>query len=153
LGGQAYEKSYIVLLPSLVPYGTGTPGCSGASTLSAKPFPRVNTPSFTLTTTNAPPSSLGLVLVCNAADEAGSDPFYAGVKLHVDPYAATEAAHLNATSDALGVGTAAAPIPGLASLVGKTYYAQSIWLWPSGSCQLWPFQLSSSMGLAVTIHP
>lgn len=93
------------------------------------------------------------MLVFDAGDEAGSDPFYAGVKLHVDPFAASEGATLNATADALGLAAAAAPIPAVASLVGKTYYAQSFWLWPSSACALGPFQLSSSTGLAVTIHP
>jgi hypothetical protein len=152
-GPYPWKEWYIAELPSLVPFGAGTPGCSGVSTLIGKPFPRVNTANFTLTSTNAPPSSLGLVLFANAADVQGSDPFYAGVRLHVDLLASTDSAYVDAVSDAVGVGTAAAPIPNLPALVGHTYYAQGVWLWPASACTLAPFQLSTTAGLAITIHP
>lgn len=151
------ETDFLVEIPvaappcgnALLPYGTGTPGCSGTQTIGANTCPNVNTPGFTLTCDKAPATSLGLGLVTNAADFAGSDPFGIGAILHTDLFLATEILNLDFTSDASGFGIAPAPIPATPALVGKTYFAIAVWAW--SSCSLPPFGLSSSRGLAITI--
>jgi hypothetical protein len=153
VGGDVFATGFIVELPGLVPYGTGTPGCNGAPVLTASPFPVINTPALTFKSTNAPPSSLGLVLVTDAADPVGQDPFYIGVLLHVDLFAASQVITLDAYSDAFGNGGALADIPNYASLVGQTYYIQILWAWPTSVCYLPPYNLSTTNGLAMTIHP
>jgi photosystem II stability/assembly factor-like uncharacterized protein len=131
-------------------YGEGSPGCQGTQWLTVNEAPLVNTPTFALTSHAGPASSLGLGLVTDAADVAGSDPFAIGVKLHVDLFAATEVIPLDFVSDLQGTATLSTPIPGSPALAGKTYYAMTLWGW--SSCALPPFNLSSSRGLALTIR-
>jgi len=155
--GAAASGGFIVQLSGLVgPYGTGTPGCNGPAVLSGSPAPQVNTPNYTLSCTNAPPSSLGLWLITDTYNQAGTDTFGIGAKLHIDLFAATVLFTPNGTSDASGVGTAPVPIPNTPTLAGATFYAQVIWAWPVGSCTTnypQPFGLSTSNGLAITIFP
>lgn len=153
VGGGGFTTGFIVQMSNLLPFGTGTPGCTGPEVLSGSPAPKVNTPSFALSCTNAPPSSLGLWLFMDAADFAGSDPFAIGAKLHVDLFAATTLIGLNGTSDPTGLGTCAAPIPSTPTLAGATLYAQALWAWPLSVCNNLPFGLSSSNGLAITFLP
>jgi hypothetical protein len=153
VGGAVMSTGFIVELPSLTPFGAGTPGCTGPAALSAAPWPHVNTPAFTLTSTNAPPASLGLTLITNAPDLFGSDPFALGVLLHVDLFASTETITLDAYTDVFGVGTVPAPIPNNPLLAGSTYYAQILWSWPVSTCYLPPYNLSTTNGLGITIHP
>jgi VCBS repeat protein len=134
-------------------YGAGSPGCAGALSMSANGPPKVNTPGFAYTCTNAPPNSLGLGLATDAKDFAGSDPFGLGVDLHVNFFAATEVYALDFFSDAVGAGIAHAPLPNDPALAGKTYFLQSLWIEePARSCSPSPFGLVSSKGVAVTIQ-
>jgi len=147
---------FIVQLSNLVPYGAATAGCTGRPVLSGSPAPHVNTPSFALSCTKAPPLSVGLWVITDVADDAGSDPFGIGAKLYVDLFTATLLLTVNGTSDASGLGTAPAPIPNNAAIAGATVYAQALWAWPAGSCTTnypLPFGLSASNGLAITILP
>ncbi|MBL8693948.1 MAG: FG-GAP repeat protein [Planctomycetes bacterium] len=130
-------------------YGTGTPGCGGTHTLDVTHAPMINSPSFAITCNNAPPSSLGLGILADAQDAAGSDPFGIGVLLHVNLFAATEIITLDFLSDGSGNGLAAAPIPNAPALVGNTYYAMALWAW--STCSLPPYNLSTSQGLAITV--
>jgi hypothetical protein len=139
--------------PSLVPFGAGTPGCTGPNVLTGSQTPHVNSPSFSLPCTNAPPLSTGLWMITDAADVAGSDPFAIGVLLHVDLLTATQLIALNGTSNANGVGAAPAPIPNFPPLAGSTFYAQALWAWPINVCFNFPYGLSTSNGLAITILP
>lgn len=134
---------------ALASYGTGTPGCQGIQTVGANTCPKIGTPSFHLTCDNAPASSLGLGIVTDALDFAGSDPFAIGVLLHAGFVGATELLTLDFTSDASGFGVAPAPIPAIPALVGRTFYGIALWAW--SSCSLPPLGLSSSRGLAITI--
>jgi len=155
-GGPFGYGAFIVQLSALAPYGTGTAGCTGRPVLSGAPAPHVNTPTFALSCTNAPPLSVGLWMITDEADVAGSDPFGIGAKLYVDLFAATLLVTVNGSSDASGLGTAPAPIPNTASLAGATVFAQALWAWPSGSCTTnypMPFGLSTSNGLEITILP
>jgi hypothetical protein len=152
VGGSHFGPGFIAVLPMLVNYGDPTPGCAGSPILSATPAPFVNTPSFTLRSTLAPPSSLGLVLITNSQDVVGSDPFAIGVQLHVDLFFATEVITLDAFSDAFGNGAAPAGIPNNPLLGGLTYYGQILWAWPFSSCFIPPYNLSTTQGLAITIQ-
>ena len=144
---------FIAQLSPLVPYGTGTPGCTGPELLFANELPRVNTPTFTLLCASAPPLSTGLWLVADAASFAGTDPFGLGVKLHVDLFGATQLFAPVGTSDANGLGSAPLPIPNSPVISGATFYAHVVWAWPASVCSNGPFGLSSSNGLAITILP
>jgi hypothetical protein len=117
--------------------------------LTAGAPPETGSLGFTIRCDNAPPSSLGLCLVTNSKDLAGSDPFGIGVLLHADLLFATEVLALDIVSDALGAAAAAAPIPDNPSLVGAQYVVCTVWAW--GGCALPPYQLSSSGGLDLTI--
>jgi hypothetical protein len=153
VGGGSLSPGFIAELPMLVSYGAPTPGCAGSPILSATPAPFVNTPSFTLRSTLAPPSSLGLVLLTNVPDVVGSDPFGIGVQLHVDLFFSTEVITLDAFSDAFGDCAVPAGIANNPLLGGLTYYGQILWAWPFSSCFIPPYNLSTTQGLAITIQP
>jgi hypothetical protein len=113
----------------------------------AGPAPAVIQPS----PTGAPtPSSLGLLLVADAQDAAGSDLFGFGFLLHVDFLASAFVLGLDATSDVDGYGVAPLPIGSVPSLAGATVYAQSLWLWLA--CAPSPLHPSMSRGLAITFQ-
>jgi uncharacterized membrane protein len=153
VGGSHFGPGFIVEMPIVVSYGASTPGCQGESTLTASPTPRVNNASFALTTTKAPPLSLGIQLISDTPDQFGSDPFGLGVALHIGVLTATEFLSVDAYSDAFGLGVAPAPIPNSPLLAGKTYYTQSLWSWPFATCYMPPFNLATSQALALTILP
>jgi hypothetical protein len=139
--------------PAIVAFGTGTPGGNGVQTLGTNGIPKINTSTFAFTCDNAPPSSLGLLLDSNVQDLAGSDPFFIGVQLHVNLMTASEVYAFDIVSDASGNGmTAPIPIPNSPAMIGATYYAQALWLWPS-SYTVSPNNLSTSRGLAITVQP
>ncbi len=129
-------------------FGTGTPGCSGSQNVGVSTCPLAGTPSFAFTCDNAPPNSLGLLLVGDAQDLAGSDPFGIGVLLHVDLLASIELISLDLFSDPSGLATTV-PFAIPAAVVGNTYYAMALWAW--ASCSLPPYNLSTSRGLSLTI--
>ncbi|MHC4845334.1 MAG: integrin alpha, partial [Planctomycetota bacterium] len=145
-----------VLVVSLVPvglslYGGGTPGCIGPIRLSGNSVPAGGHAGFAFTVTGAPPRKGGLVVVTDAQDLAGSDPFGLGVTLHVDIPSSTFVHLLGTAGDANGVATAALPIPANPALVGRTFYAQA--LWNQGvSCGGPPPDLAGSNGLALTVQ-
>lgn len=146
--GAAYVY-YLGFTPNVSVYGTGSPGCSGTHTLDTTTAPFINSPQFGFTCDNAPPSTLGLGILTNAPDFAGSDPLFIGVILHVDLFGSTELYGLDFVSDALGMGAAPAPIPNVPALVGSTYYCMALWAW--SSCSLPPYNLSTSRGLMFTV--
>ncbi|MBI3817741.1 MAG: IPT/TIG domain-containing protein [Planctomycetes bacterium] len=136
---------------ALSTYGIGTPGCTGVEGIGAGNLPKVGTRSFIITGTNTPPSSLGLGIVGDAADVAGSDPFFLGFLLHVDLFQSVFISAIDFYSDESGDAQAQAEIPNNPSIIGQTYFAQSIWYWPN--CNSLPQGLSSSKGLSITILP
>lgn len=139
--------------PGVVPYGSGTPGCSGTHGLLANGAPQVGNSGFGLLATNAPPLAMGLGLVADAADAAGSDPFLIGVVFHLNLPASSLLLPVGFQSDSGGSAFAPLPIPGAPQLQGAVVHAQSIWLWPvAAACDPSPFLLSSSRGLTLTIQ-
>ncbi|HKE00409.1 MAG TPA: FG-GAP repeat protein, partial [Planctomycetota bacterium] len=134
----------------LAAYGTGTPGCAGKQILGSSASPTIGNASFALVCDDAPASSLGLGLLTDVADLAGSDPFGLGVLLHVDLLFSTLILPTDFISAMPGVATSAVPIPNAPNLVGATIHAQALWSWGS-ACSLPPFGLSTSSGLSFTI--
>ncbi|MFN0205163.1 MAG: FG-GAP repeat protein [Planctomycetota bacterium] len=132
-------------------YGVGSSGCAGAHTLGITQPPILNSPNFALTCTNAPPSSLGVALVSDVQDLAGSDPFFLGVLFYVDIITATEVISFDFVSDPFGNAvTVNSGIPNEPLIIGKTFYAMAMWVWTT--CPLPPFNLSTSQALAITIQ-
>jgi hypothetical protein len=139
--------------PNVNPYGSGTWGCTGQLGLNANSMPYVGNASFALIGTAAPEGALGLTIVGDTIDAAGSDPFYAGIDLHVLVMGATELYIADAHSGPNGEQYVPLPIPYVPSLAGKAYYAQTLWLEHTSKCSSSPFGFVSSRGLALTIHP
>ncbi len=136
--------------PGTAVYGTGSPGCSGTHTLTTSQAPMLGAPGFAILSDNAPPSSLGLLIVTDVQDLAGSDPFGIGVLLHASFVGITELTSLDLYSDALGNGgTVDFAIPGNPALLGKVFYACGLWAWTT--CSLPPYGLSTTRGLAITV--
>jgi hypothetical protein len=133
--------------PGTVSFGTGTPGCAGTQVLDVTHPPMVNSPSFGITCSNAPPLSAGFGVLATGQDLLGSDLFGLGVLLHIDPLSPALFT-IPFSSDAFGNALAPAPIPNKPTLIGQTLYAQVLWAWTS--CPLPPFGLSTSNGLALT---
>ncbi len=131
-------------------FGTGTPGCAARHGLNAAQSATLGTPRLRLTATQTPPSAEGVLLLVDASDAAGSDPFGVGVVFHVDLLAATQVAAIDMHSDATGFGRAEVPVPDDPSLVGETFFFQSLWLWTH--CPKLPIGVSSSRALAVTVQ-
>lgn len=140
-----------VSVDGLEAFGAGTPGCLGAHVITGTSVPKIGNADFAILNEKSPASALGLCLVANAQDPAGSDPFAIGVALHVDPLSATEFLGLDAFASGLGIATCAAPIPANPLLAGSSWYAQAIWPWTT--CSLPPFSLSSTPGLRITVAP
>jgi hypothetical protein len=140
-------------------YGAGSAGCSGNQTMIAETAVSASHPSFTFGTTNCPPSALGLLLVTSLLLSPPQDAFSIGVLMDVDLMHSPEFYYYDMHSDASGYGSVTIPGPVAAVLVGKTYYAQSLWSWPySTACDQaghWnlPYGLSTSNGLLFTIQP
>lgn len=130
-------------------YGSGTPGCNGSHVLSIQASPNINNPSFSLFCGEAPPSSLGLLLVGDTGLPPGTDPYGLGCDILVD-LLSPAAFGMDMTSDASGGASLTIPIPNNTSLLGQTFYLQAVWLW-NGSCSPSPYNLSSSNGIIVII--
>lgn len=136
-------------------YGFGTPGCAGRLGISANQPPSISTPGFAITSTNAPRRSLGLLLVTNSPDFAGSDPFGVGELLHIDFFAATEVFGFDMLSDGAGNSVTPAPIPNNPLLVNLKYYAQSNWIEDASQgqhCSSATYGLVTSLGLEIMIQ-
>ena len=130
----------------------GVAGCDGLHCLGAKSSPVIGNQAFELECSNAPTSTLGIMVIGTLPDVAGSDPLGLGFNLHLLLGPAILAADVY-PSDANGVGHYPLPIPGSAVLIGFGLYAQSIWAWDPAACSPTPIGWSSSHALAVTLQP
>ncbi|MBI3819970.1 MAG: hypothetical protein HY286_14840 [Planctomycetes bacterium] len=135
----------------LTQFGNGTPGCSGPHDLRANVSPKIGAANFELTCTKAPPVSLGLALISDSQG-TGNDPFFLGINLWVDLFAANEAWAFDMVSDGTGYALAPAEIPNNPALVGNHYYAQALFVWGWPCVPSWS-HLSSSNGLEIVIQP
>ncbi|MBL8692560.1 MAG: FG-GAP repeat protein [Planctomycetes bacterium] len=137
----------------VIPYGNGTRGCVGPHELSSLSVAQVGNSNFALKCTNPVPLTNGLWLITDVQDLAGSDPFFIGAVLHVGLFTATELITIETVAPLTGPASVNLPIPAAPGLIGKTYFAQSIWAWPLSTCFLFPYGISTSNGLAITIQP
>ncbi len=142
---------------SLVPkglshFGDGSPGCAGKHLLAGNSVPSVGNAGWEIRASRGPASSLGLMLVADAALDPGADPFGIDVVLLVDLLSATEVFAFDLPTDALGYGASAASIPATPSLAGKEYHAQALFAW-GGACGLTTFGLSTSERLRIVVQP
>jgi hypothetical protein len=148
----AYDISRILARPAgIYHYGFGTPGCLGSHHLDANRPAIVGDPDFAVACDHALPNAIGLGLISDAKDGAGSDPFSVFLTFHVDLAAATEGIAFDFIADGQGQGFANLPVPANASLAGMHYFVQSFWYWPFGcSPSLW--SVSSSDALEIVIQ-
>ncbi len=151
--GVAHLPNLQAASPGTVAYGAGTAGCEGILGVASNSTPVVGNLGHAIVCTNAPASTLGLLLVGNAADLAGSDPIFLNALLHIDLFASTELFALDCVSDANGIGRAAAPIVNVPQLAGLAYYVQAVWFWPSAECTRPPWSVVTSRGMTVAILP
>ncbi|MBI3818708.1 MAG: FG-GAP repeat protein [Planctomycetes bacterium] len=148
--GAAYAYS---LVPKGVGfYGNGTPGCSGLELLSTNSPPSIGNAGFAFTTNKGPANALGLGIVGNAALPNGGDPFGIGVSLGIDLILSTDVYTFDHYTDALGYGAGAIGIPNNPAVVGQTYYAQVLSLWPAANCTPSPLGLSTSRPVSLIIQ-
>jgi hypothetical protein len=153
-GGLAVSRALPAPHANIGGFGTGTPGCFGRLGMYANGPPKINNPAFVLSVTNAPASSLGLLLVADAANVAGADTLFIGVKMHLDFFTATQLLDFNIATNTHGEGYAPAPIPNNPVLVGAAFFAQSYFAEPLGAqCSPSQFGLVSSRGLSLTFMP
>ncbi|MFN0207193.1 MAG: FG-GAP repeat domain-containing protein [Planctomycetota bacterium] len=138
---------------SVFNYGMGTFGCDGAVGLTASAEPKVNTPNFGFTSTNAPPNSLGLLIATDIPDFSGMDIFGIGAVIHLNVAASTEIFLLDIISDASGTGFAPVPIPNNPSIIGNQYYAQSLWYESTAKCTPSFLGFVTSIAVGLQIQP
>lgn len=133
-------------------YGFGTPGCSGILGIAASSAPHAGNAAFGIETTNAPPSSFGLLLIGNAPVQGGADLFSLGFTMHLDPFASSILFGATMVSNAGGTAFVTLPIPPDPSIAGTNLFAQSIFFWPPlAACDPSIYGLTSSRGLRVVL--
>jgi len=148
--GRAIVAGY--LRSGLERFGAGTPGCSGPQALTAFPRAALGTANFQIRCSQAPPSSLGLLLMTDRKQLPPSDLFGVGIDSCVTPIGATQVFTLDLLSDVSGNSSVLAPIPNQATLAGQQFNAQAIWAWQPSACTPSTYGLSSSLGLEITIQ-
>jgi hypothetical protein len=137
-------------------YGKGTRGCQGKLSMGCNGPPKVNDPNYVLTCANAPRNALGLGVITNLPDVAGSDSLGIGLIFQLDLLQSTLVIPLNIRSDWSGTSSVPAPIPNDPGLVGQAFYAQAIWLEDATTgqaCSAALGHLVSSGGLQITVQP
>jgi len=92
-------------------------------------------------------------MIADAQDFGGSDPFNIGAVLYLNLLGATELIAASASSNSSGYAVLAVPVPNNPALISRTYYAQVLWTWPLSMCFNFPYGISTSNGLAITIQP
>ncbi len=123
------------------PYGTGTAGCAGVSTLLANSEPRVGNAQFGYVLGNAQANTF--VLIALALGQA-SIPVL-GVTVLVDPLSAVP---IGLAADGFGGAIHPFPIPPNPGFVGLPIYAQALWLDSCGA-EWW----AASAGLGYSVRP
>ncbi|MBL8695762.1 MAG: FG-GAP repeat protein [Planctomycetes bacterium] len=150
IGGRVAACDYAA--SGLERFGSGTPGCTGPHELTAFPRAALGTANFRIRCSQAPPSSLGLLLMTDLKQLPPTDLFGVGIESCVTPIGATQVFTLDLLSDVSGNSSVLAPIPHQATLAGKQFNAQAIWAWQPSACTPSTYGLSSSLGLEITIQ-
>ncbi|MBI3818709.1 MAG: VCBS repeat-containing protein [Planctomycetes bacterium] len=132
-------------------FGTGTPGCFGAQTLTSTLPPKIGTPQYPFTCNRGPANSLSLLIVTDVAYFPGADPFSLGITMYNDFILSTQLWGFDMPTDIYGIGTAHADIPNDPTLVGQLFYGQVLSLFGNIPCTPSVSGLSASMGVAIKI--
>lgn len=132
-----------------VPFGTGTPGCSGAEHLLANSPPRVANNEFEVHCDATPISGTGFLLIAPTPDLLGTHAL--GVTLHVGLGGALLVMPI--ASDATGHAEIAMPLPADPGIVGASVAMQMLWGWSNSVCSPSATGLSASRGLILEILP
>lgn len=149
------SKCYSLLPAGQSIYGQGWGGCFGEQFMAANSPARSFNSNFTFLGSKAPPSSPGVAIITDVKDAVGTFLFGLGIPFYVDLVNANEVATVDMFSDSSGFAVGPAPLTDLSQIIGKTYYVQTIWYWPSsvwGTCSNPPIGLSASRGYAITIQ-
>ncbi|MFN0207484.1 MAG: FG-GAP repeat domain-containing protein [Planctomycetota bacterium] len=139
--------------PSVVPYGTGTPGRLGDQGMLTNGPPVVGTPGFGFTSTNCPSNALGLLFITDLPS-APVDPFGIGAVFLLDFFASTTVYFFDIYSGPNGSAGEVTGIPLDPTIVGLPFFAQTLWIWDTASA--WsspPVGASTSAGVMLTILP
>lgn len=134
----------------LEPFGTGTPGCAGSSSLLANGVPTAGNAGFELHVSNA--GAFPTLFIGDTEDSAGS--LYFGALFHFDPTPPTPALGILAqrslsAPDANRSVVAPVPIPNDATLIGLSTVFQVVSVFPRGTCGQ---RLTTTRGLRVTVR-
>ena len=133
----------------LVPFGTGTPGCDGDQPLLANGVPAVGNAGFALLSSNAPPSTPGLVVIGDTKNVAGFPLLGALLHVSLPPVGGFAFFVGTPAADAKGSMTIPTPIPANPALAGLALAAQLGTIWTAGPCA---GTFSSTAGLELTIQ-
>ncbi|GAB4140399.1 MAG: hypothetical protein Fur0037_06930 [Planctomycetota bacterium] len=150
--------NFVVLLknPTIAPlglsaFGTGTPDCLGAMGIFANGRPSLGNSGFAYTVTNAPASSLGMIMLGGPSNPLGYDPFHIGLVMHLQLGFLISQVMI---SDVNGASRYASPIPAAPGLAGLELFAQTVWLPAQGrGCSASLVGISSSRALRVELQP
>jgi len=123
------------------PYGVGTAGCAGVSTLAANSEPRVGNGQFGYVMNNVQASMPGVIAL--ALGTASINVL--GVTVLVDPLSAVP---ISVTADGFGSAVHPFPLPPNPGVVGLSIQAQALWLDSCGS--QWR---AASAGLGYVVRP
>lgn len=141
-------------VPGVSVSGIGTPGCVGATRLSLLAPVSASVSTATFFCSNVPAASLGVLLIGDVYNSAGSDYLNLGVVLHIDPFLSSYLAGISILSDSTNAASITIPATGLAPLIGTTHVAQALWVSePWFACSGAYMGLHSSNGLLITIQP
>jgi len=138
--------------PGLQQYGFPTHACLADQIMNATRVPKIGESAFELTCTGLSSAATSICMITDLALIPPADPFQLGLQVHVDLLGASEVVAAPITTGAHGLGSTPIPIPNDATLVGRSYFAQTITLFPPGSCLPWQ-TLSASRALQITILP
>ena len=135
----------------LVPFGPGSPGCEGPSTLLAGGAPVLGNGAFELHASNA--GIHPILLIGDSEDTPGS--FFLGARFHLDPTPVPPALGILrqlVLPEPDGHHSLVAPIaiPNDPALLGQTFVFQVVGLARPGACRHAP--LTTSRGLRVTLR-
>lgn len=131
--------------------GAGTPGCHGRHGIAAANSAQLGNLQFTVTTTNAPRNTLGIVMITDAVLALPQDLFQMGFLVHLDLLTTSTFEYFDLVSDGIGHGVGSYPVPNTPGLAGLSFYLQSFWF--EAECGRVPFGLSSSNLLTVVALP
>lgn len=138
------------VLVGLSAYGQGTPGCSGPQQLGANCSPTLHNPGWRFICANAPTNSLGIMLLSNTQDVAGTVAL--GLRFHVGVAPPSALIQVGFATGPTSPAVLPFPLPNAPALVRARLYAQAVTYW-GATCSLPPLGLSASNGLAITVQP